>query len=112
MPSPYGCAVRALLALLIASLALGGCATPLNAPLATYQNPVIDADFPDPAVIRAADGFYYGYATQSQRNGKWLNIQAARSADLVHWQQLGDALPVKPRWASTTQDFWAPHVVR
>src|SRR5205085_4066804 len=31
---------------------------------------------------------------------------------MVHWQQLGDALPVKPGWASHTQDFWAPHVVR
>ena len=73
---------------------------------------MLDADFPDPAVIRAPDHFYYAYATQSQRDGKWLNIQVARSSDLVHWQQLGDALPAKPGWASNTQDFWAPHVVR
>ena len=101
---------------LVAALlfALGSCATPVaRAPSpATYVNPVIDADFPDPAVIRAPDGFYYGYATQTQRDGRWINIQLARSADLVHWQQLGDALPAKPGWASNTQDFWAPHVVR
>ncbi len=77
----------------------------------TYANPVLDADFPDPAVILAPDGFYYAYATQTLRDGQWINIQVARSADLVHWQQLGDALPEKPSWARETQDFWAPFVL-
>ena len=97
-----------------AFLGLSGCATPLAGPTssATYVNPVLDADFPDPTVIKAPDGLYYGYATQSQRNGRWINIQVARSSDLVHWQHLGDALPVKPGWAGNTQDFWAPHVQR
>lgn len=93
-------------------LALAGCATPVAHTAATYLNPVLDADFPDPTVIKAADGLYYGYATQTQREGKWINIQLARSADLVHWQYLGDALPTKPAWAAATQDFWAPHVQR
>jgi arabinan endo-1,5-alpha-L-arabinosidase len=75
-----------------------------------YANPVIDADFPDPAVLRAPDGEFYVYATQGGEPVR--NIQAARSADLVHWQQLPDALPVKPGWASRTQDFWAPDVIR
>lgn len=78
----------------------------------TYANPVIDADFPDPTVIKAGDGSYYAYGTQSERAGKMVNIQVARSSDLVHWSYLGDALPRKPDWASTTQDFWAPHVQR
>jgi arabinan endo-1,5-alpha-L-arabinosidase len=78
----------------------------------TYRNPVLDADFPDPAVILAPDGFYYAFATQSLRDGAWVNIQVARSADLVDWQHLGDALPEKPGWARNTQDFWAPYVVR
>ena len=63
----------------------------------TYVNPVLDADFPDPAVIHAPDGFYYAYATQTLRDGEWINIQVARSADLVHWQHLGDALPGQAR---------------
>lgn len=92
-------------------LALSSCAAPLAPPPATFANPVLDADFPDPTVIRAADGFYYAYATQGQRDGKMANIQVARSSDLVRWQQLGDALPAKPAWASQTQDFWAPHVL-
>jgi arabinan endo-1,5-alpha-L-arabinosidase len=77
----------------------------------SYSNPVLDADFPDPAVILAPDGFYYAYATQTLRGGEWVNIQVARSPDLVHWRHLADALPEKPSWAQTTQDFWAPSVV-
>ncbi|HEY6048981.1 MAG TPA: glycoside hydrolase family 43 protein [Sphingomicrobium sp.] len=77
----------------------------------TYTNPVLDADFPDPAVIEATDGFYYAYGTQTLRDGRWINIQAARSRDLIEWEDLGDALPEKPRWARTTQDFWAPSVL-
>ena len=77
----------------------------------TYVNPVMDADFPDPAVMLASDGFYYAYGTQTLRDGHWINIQVARSSDLVHWDHLGDAFPAKPAWASGTQDFWAPYVL-
>jgi len=76
-----------------------------------YVNPILDQDFPDPAVIQAPDGNYYAYATQTLRDGKWINIQVARSSDLIHWERLGDALPEKPVWAQTTQDFWAPSVI-
>jgi arabinan endo-1,5-alpha-L-arabinosidase len=91
------------------ALVVASCATAPDAP-ATFANPVIDSDFPDPAILRARDGFYYVYATQTQRDGKWINLQVARSRDLVAWEPLGDALPAKPAWASRTQDFWAPHV--
>jgi arabinan endo-1,5-alpha-L-arabinosidase len=96
-----------------AALFMAACAT-TAAPeqgAASYANPVLDADFPDPAVLRAEDGFYYAYATQGRHDGRMQNVQAARSRDLVHWERLGDALPAKPGWASRTQDFWAPHVV-
>ena len=76
----------------------------------TYVNPILDLDFPDPTVIRASDGRYYAYATQTTINGRVINIQVARSGDLVCWEHLGDALPIKPKWASETQKFWAPHV--
>lgn len=100
-------AMRRLLALL--ALAAASCATAPE-PSATFANPVIDSDFPDPALLRARDGYYYVYATQTRRDGKWINLQVARSRDLVAWEPLGDALPARPRWASRTQDFWAPHV--
>ena len=78
---------------------------------ASYVNPVLDEDFPDPALILAPDGYYYAYATQTLRDGQWVNIQVARSTDLIHWEHLGDALPDKPNWAHKTQDFWAPSVI-
>src|SRR3954466_11580683 len=40
---------------------------------ATFANPVLDADFPDPAVLRASDGFYYAFATQAEREGRKVN---------------------------------------
>jgi arabinan endo-1,5-alpha-L-arabinosidase len=76
-----------------------------------FCNPVLDADFPDPAIILAPDGYYYAYATQTLHGDEWVNIQVARSANLVDWDHLGDALPEKPVWARTTQDFWAPSVI-
>src|SRR5215210_226169 len=96
----------------LALFALESCATPFaGGPPGVYSNPVLDADFPDPAVIRAPDGFYYAYATQTLRDGGRVNIQVACSADLVRWEHLGDALPEKPAWARDTQDFWAPYVL-
>ena len=91
-------------ALLPLLLLLASC---VSAPqgAATYVNPVLDGDFPDPAVLKTADGFYYAYATQ----GGGHNLQVARSRDLTTWERLADALPVKPGWASKTQDYWAPH---
>lgn len=117
---------RALLAIAAATLAraVGAQATtPAATPgrpaapraPATYTNPVLDEDFPDPTVIRAGDGFYYAYGTQTTLRGGTadsvtLNIQVLRSPDLVRWTRAGDALPTKPRWAHRTQNFWAPHV--
>lgn len=77
-----------------------------------YANPVLNTNFPDPAVIRDADGMFWAYATQGKYKGRMLNLPVARSRDLVGWTVLGDALPKRPSWASKTQDFWAPHVIR
>jgi arabinan endo-1,5-alpha-L-arabinosidase len=105
---------KALLPLLLVGASFTGCATsePARRAPAAFTNPVLDSDFPDPAVLKAPDGFYYAYATQGERDGRMLNVQVARSSNLVDWQPLGDALPLKPGWAAKTQDFWAPHVSR
>ena len=104
--------MRHLLLTVAAILGLNGCAAVEPSPPATYSNPVLDADFPDPASLKAPDGFHYAYGTQGGGEGGMRNIQVARSADLVRWELVGDALPQKPKWASRTQDFWAPHVHR
>ena len=97
---------------LFSLLQSAGCQAqrPEAASQSTYLNPVLSADFPDPTVIRAADGLFYAYATQARRNGKMTNIQVAQSANLRDWTVLPDALPQRPVWADSTQDFWAPHV--
>lgn len=72
-------------------------------------NPVIDANFPDPTIVKAHDGYYYVYATNTEIEGKVINIQVARSKNLLDWEFVGDALPEQPSWAD--RDFWAPHVL-
>jgi arabinan endo-1,5-alpha-L-arabinosidase len=74
-----------------------------------YTNPVYNKDFADPTVIKAADGYYYGYATNTSVQGENVNIQVIKSRNLVDWEIIGDALPTKPTWAD--KDFWAPHVL-
>lgn len=73
----------------------------------------IDHDFPDPGVVKADDGWYYAYSTQTITETipyTLLNIQTARSKDLKSWELLGEVMPTKPSWAKTTQHFWAPDV--
>jgi arabinan endo-1,5-alpha-L-arabinosidase len=102
---------RCLIALLAAALASCAVGPTADAPR-TYVNPVVERDFPDPAVLRDPDGWFYAYATQSHSAGALWNVQVARSRDLVRWEHLGDALPEKPRWATVKREFWAPHVIR
>jgi arabinan endo-1,5-alpha-L-arabinosidase len=92
-----------------AMMALAACVSVMDR---SSQGPIvaIDSDFPDPAALKAANGYHYVYATQGEHDGRMQNIQVARSRDLKRWERVGDALPVKPFWASKTQDFWAPHV--
>lgn len=75
----------------------------------TFVNPVYNKDFADPTVIKGADGYYYAYGTNTVLEEKNIHIQVLKSKDLVNWSYMGDALPVKPKWAD--KDFWAPHVL-
>jgi beta-xylosidase len=73
----------------------------------TFQNPVLEDDFPDPFILTVGTT-YYAYAT----NGSGKNIQRARSTDLVHWEILSDALPALPSWAQMGGSLvWAPEVL-
>lgn len=114
MPRRYHLLLLALLALPGLGATARAMPVPTGQPLyrpTRVPNPVIAHDFADPMVLKAPDGWYYAYATQTRRPTGWINIQVARSRDLFHWQDLGDALPQKPAWADRTQNCWAPHVM-
>jgi arabinan endo-1,5-alpha-L-arabinosidase len=76
----------------------------------TYTNPVFDHDAPDPGVLRAPDGTYYAYTTQSIYLDI-VEIPILASRDLVHWRRVGDAFPEAPDWVvgGSAGDMWAPH---
>ena len=104
------CALGFTLGLKLAMLSSCATVSDIASTAQAIANPVFDANFPDPASLKAPDGYYYVYATQGEVDGKLQNIQIARSRDLKIWERVGDALPDKPAWARQTQDFWAPHV--
>jgi hypothetical protein len=70
--------------------------------------PVLTGNFADPFILRA-DGTWYAYATGNLID----NIQVARSADLLTWSRLPDALPRLPAWGPSFKGkTWAPEVAR
>jgi arabinan endo-1,5-alpha-L-arabinosidase len=96
---------------------VGGAAVVLALPSEpAYRNPVLRNDAPDPTVIRAEDGFYYAYTTQSYYGARFLNVPILRSSDLIHWKVIGDAFrDGRPAWTTPGTDHgdvWAPHIVR
>ena len=80
-----------------------------------YENPVLHNDAPDPSIVRAEDGSFYAYTTQSYHDATFYNVPVLHSNDLVHWRLVGDAIPQRPEWTPPgidNGDMWAPHVIR
>ena len=72
---------------------------------ATYTNPVIAGDFPDPSVIRVGED-YWAVAT----SGTWApHFPLLHSRDLVNWRAAGHVFREPPAWVKN--DFWAPEIV-
>jgi beta-xylosidase len=85
-------------------LVAAGVALILAAPLPQPANPVHAGDFPDPFIVRAADG-YHAYASNGEGN-----IQQLRSRDLARWERMPDAMPQLPAWAAPGRT-WAPSLL-
>ncbi|MFC7625071.1 family 43 glycosylhydrolase [Microlunatus sp. GCM10028923] len=116
--------VAALVLVLITALAgspPAGAAP--DEPAARYTNPLM-ADvaqaFSDVGLIRAKDGAWYAYATNtimthenSENGGPGHLMPMVRSYDLVHWEFLGDTFSDAnhPVWAGwPNKGYWAPDV--
>ncbi|MBC8098266.1 MAG: family 43 glycosylhydrolase [Armatimonadetes bacterium] len=74
----------------------------------TFQNPVIEANFPDPFILKV-EATYYAYST----NANSRNVPVATSTDLITWDLGRDALPALPKWVDISNpNVWAPEVIQ
>src|SRR5262245_55825213 len=83
------------------------CLFVANKPDATYTNPIIDADYSDPDVIRVGDDFYM---TASSFNCVPA-LPILHSRDLVNWEIIGHAAQRLPEQFDAVQPgngIWAP----
>lgn len=71
---------------------------------ATYMNPVIAGDYPDPSIIRVGAD-YWATATSSEWGPEFPILH---SRDLVNWTVAGAVFAHRPEWA--TGNFWAPEI--
>jgi beta-xylosidase len=99
---------RYLFALVIMGLALFRMDMVAQSTEEMFQNPVIEANFPDPFILKV-DDTYFAYSTNSNSR----NVPVATSTDLVNWDSGRDALPSLPSWANLGGSYvWAPEVLR
>lgn len=76
-----------------------------------YMNPVIDADYSDPDVIRVGDDYYMTASSFSDIPG----LPVLHSKDLVNWTIIGHAIPEMPDYAKYATPnhgnaVWAPAI--
>lgn len=57
--------------------------------MATYLNPVLGGDRPDPSILRVGDEYWMTYSSFENAPG----LPLYRSTDLVNWEFAGNALP-------------------
>jgi len=71
-----------------------------------YSNPVVPYSLPDPTLIKAADGYFYLYATEDIRH-----TPIHRSSDLVNWKLVGTAFSDSTRPSFEPKGgIWAPDI--
>lgn len=71
---------------------------------ATYTNPAMAGDFPDPSIIRVGRD-YWAAATSSE----WApEFPILHSRDLVNWEVVGAVFQKHPEWS--TGSYWAPEI--
>lgn len=77
-----------------------------------YQNPIIDADYSDPDVVRVGDDYYMTASSFCDIPG----LPILHSKDLVNWTLIGHAIAEMPEYAQSAPDpshgnaVWAPSI--
>ena len=70
----------------------------------TFTNPVMPADYPDPAVVRVGDD-YWATATTSE----WAPLfPILHSRDLINWEHVANVFQTPPAWS--VGNYWAPEI--
>lgn len=85
---------------------------PLPTKTTQFVNPVFEPVLADPSIIKAEDGWFYGYGTEDNWGDGQGNrlVPVIRSLDLIKWTIVGNAFTAKPQWKSDG-GIWAPDVV-
>ena len=99
------CMCRLSASLLLSVVLVSVCAPTVCAE--TYTNPVINHNAPDPTVIRAKDGTYWLYSTESIPN-----LPIYKSDNLVDWDFVGTAFTdeTRPQMVPGGK-IWAPDIL-
>ena len=89
----------------LALILLASCASILPAQRhATYSNPALAGDYPDPSIIRVGRD-YWATATSSE----WApEFPLLHSRDLINWEVVGAVFPRRPQWSNG--NYWAPEI--
>ncbi|EXJ80384.1 hypothetical protein A1O1_08528 [Capronia coronata CBS 617.96] len=90
-----------------------GVSAPSTNPFASVIGPLVETNFPDPAIIHV-DGVSYAFATNNRGvGGEMIHIQVATSSDNQTWtlSDHHDALPQVAAWETGTR-VWAPDVIQ
>ncbi len=77
-----------------------------SASAASYANPVLRGNYPDPSVVRVG-GDFYATATSWAWDPQFPLL---KSRDLVNWKTVGAVFGHGPKWS--TGRFWAPQIAR
>ena len=79
--------MKRLLTFVVATLLLAGCAGDL-ATTATYTNPILGGDYPDPTIMREGEDYYMTHSAFDYQPG----LTVFHSKDLVNWTPISYAL--------------------
>src|SRR5437870_7427647 len=99
-----GSAVLSVIGMLAATCAAAPSANAAPETTATFSNPVLAGDYPDPSIIRVGKD-YWATATTSEWGPQFPILH---SRDLVNWKIVGAVFPKRPAWA--VANFWAPEI--